>query len=116
MLIKECNNLEFPTKLQTNTIDIPPLSPASGENSLSFDSYSADVVDSTLFFNNVIYDSISEYGDRMIFHLEKNEQRHFHHLDSPTSQERFIRYNRKQIINWLTYICYEYEFLDESLQ
>ena len=36
-------------------------------------------------------------------------------MDSPTSQERFIRYNRKQIINWLTYICYEYEFLDESL-
>ena len=75
----------------------------------SFDEgYSLDVVDDILFTANSSNLTADEYADIMLLNLERNE-------NNTKNEAHIIKFNRPILIDWMIWVCYDFQLSDETL-
>lgn len=114
-MLEICNQFETPIKERFFVTPYYDYSAESSETPSSFEGSSADLVDNVLFSVTQNHKALSEYTDIMLSNLENHEGILLSLFKNDEVPKKPPAYNRKMIINWIIWICFNCQFNDETL-
>ncbi|KAK8898888.1 hypothetical protein M9Y10_001180 [Tritrichomonas musculus] len=109
-----CDQFESPIKERFLITPDYEYSVESSGTPSSFEG-SSDIIDNVLFSVSQNHKTLSEYTDIMLANLENHENVLIKFPVNPEYTIRSTKYDRKTIVDWIIWICYNCQFNDETL-
>ncbi|OHS99566.1 Cyclin, N-terminal domain containing protein [Tritrichomonas foetus] len=117
-MLETRNQLEQPFKGHFLESPVYEFSSESLKTPSSADAYSVDMIDAILFSGSSNQATVSEYTDVMLLHLENNEKIRTNipeQFKNVKNNCRSTAYDRVIVVDWIIWICYDFQFADETL-